>query len=68
MARPPMAHASRSKDCSYNDGAESVSEELEDDGPESDVKIVRAPNHRLHRIKEGVGGDLRVFLIQVVRN
>jgi hypothetical protein len=39
-----------------------------DDGPESDVKIVRAPNHRLHRIKEGVGGDLRVFLIQIVRN
>ena len=29
MARPPIAHASRSRDCSYNEGAESVSEELE---------------------------------------
>jgi hypothetical protein len=29
IARPPIAHASRSRDCSYNEGAESVSEELE---------------------------------------
>ena len=29
IARPPIAQASRSRDCSYKEGAESVSEELE---------------------------------------
>lgn len=33
----------------------------------SQAETRRAPNHRLHRINEGVSGDLRVFLIQVVR-